>query len=109
MEPSGEGGTVLGMRRLIDGLLIIILLGAVGLGAYELGKRVDRESTHLSKQDSELNGTTTRATKTTTTSKKSNETPIIIAIALGGTVVLLVVGSAISGLARARKRERWHA
>ena len=99
---------MLGMRRLIDVVLIILLLGAVGLGAYAIGSRVDNESNKLSKSDSELNGTTTSATRTTP-SKKSNETPIIIAVALGGTVVLLLLGSAFGAMSRSRKRERWRA
>ena len=37
MSPSGSLGTVSGMRRLIDGFLILLVLGAVGFGAYAIG------------------------------------------------------------------------
>jgi hypothetical protein len=96
------------MKRLFDLLLIALVLGAVGLGAYAIGTRVDTESNKLAKQDSELNGTTTSATQTTTTSK-TNRTPIIVGVALGGAVVLLLLGSAVGAVSRSRKRERWHA
>ena len=46
------------MKRLVDTVLIILVLGTVVLGAYAIGRRVDNESNKLSAQDSELNGTT---------------------------------------------------
>jgi hypothetical protein len=96
------------VKRLFDWLLIALVLGAVGLGAYAIGTRVDNESNKLAKSDSELNGTTTSATQTTTTSK-TNRTPIIVGVALGGAVVVLLLGSAVGAIGRSRKRERWHA
>jgi hypothetical protein len=95
------------MKRLFDGLLILLILGAVALGAYAIGKRVDNESNKLSSQDPELNSTTVASGTTHTT--KSNKTPIIIAGALGGAVVLLILGSGVSAVSRSRKRERWRA
>jgi hypothetical protein len=96
------------MRRLIDGFLILLVLGAVGLGAYAIGHRVDHESRSLSSQDSELNSTTV-ASAPTTASTKTHRTPIIIGVALGGAVVLLILGSATGALIRSRKRESWRA
>jgi hypothetical protein len=108
MSPSGSLDTVSGMRRVIDGFLILLVLGAVGLGAYAIGHRVDNESSKLSSQDSELHSTTL-ASGPTTTSTKTHRTPIIIGVALGGAVVLLLLGSATGALLRSRKREHWRA
>jgi hypothetical protein len=104
---SARPDTLLGVKRLFDGVLILLVLGTVALGAYAIGKKVDHESNKLSSQDPELNSTTVAAATTHTT--KSNETPIIIAVALGGAVVLLILGSAVSSMNRSRKRERWRA
>lgn len=95
------------MKRLFDGLLILLVLGAIGLGAYAIGTRVDNESNKLSSQDPELNSSTVAASATHTT--KSNRTPIIIGVALGGAVLVLILGSGVSAMNRSRKRERWRA
>ena len=95
------------MKRLFDGLLILLVLGTVALGAYAIGRCVDNESNKLSSQDPELSSTTAASGTTHTT--KSNKTPIIIGAALGGAVVLLILGSGVSAVSRSRKRERWRA
>jgi hypothetical protein len=95
------------MKRFVNGFLILLALGAVGLGAYSIGTRVDRESNKLSSQDSELN-VTTSATQTAHTSK-THRTPLIVGVALGGAVVLLLLGSGVSAISRARRRESWRA
>ena len=95
------------MKRLVDGLLIVLVLGAVALGAYAIGTRVDNESNKLSSQDPELSSTAVAAGATHTT--KSNRAPLIIGVALGGAVVLLILGSGVSAVSRSRKRERWRA
>jgi hypothetical protein len=94
------------MRRVVDALLIVCILAAVGIGAYYIGNRVDTESNNLAKQDSELNQSTTGATTHHTT---SNRTPIIVGIGIGGAVVALVLASLTNSFVRARRRERWHA
>jgi hypothetical protein len=94
------------MRRLIDIILIVLFLGAVGFGAYEIGHRVDRESKSLSSQDPELNTSTVASAKH---SSRSHRTPIIVGGALGGAVVLIVLGSAVGAVTRGRKREHWRA
>jgi hypothetical protein len=96
------------MKRLVDGLLIVLALGAIGLGAYAIGHKVDHESKSLASQDSELNGTTTVAGDQTHTTR-SHKTPIIVGVALGGAVVLLLLGSGVSAISRARRREHWRA
>ena len=93
------------MRRVVDALLIVCILAAVGIGAYYIGHRVDTESNNLARQDSELNQSTTAAT----THHTSNRTPIIVGIGIGGAVVALVLASLTSSFVRSRRRERWHA
>lgn len=97
------------MRRLVDVVLIVLFLGAVGVGAYELGHRVDHLSNQAASQDPELNQPTTGATVASGHRAKSHRTPIIVAAALGGTVVTLVLASALSSFVRSRRRERWRA
>ena len=46
-----------GMRRFVDVVLIVIVLGVVGFGAYAIGHRVDHESNSLASSDPELNST----------------------------------------------------
>jgi hypothetical protein len=106
MWPSARPDTVLTVKRLVNGLLIVAVLATVALGAYAIGTRVDNESNKLSSQDSEL-GTTVAAAPTHTT--KSNRTPVIIGVALGGAVLLLLLGSGVSAVNRSRRRERWRA
>ena len=94
------------MKRFVDGLLIAAVLAAVALGAYAIGHRVDNESNKLANQDPELNVTTSA---TGVVHSKSHETPIIIAGALGGAVVLLLLGSGVNAMMRSRRRESWRA
>ena len=47
------------MRRILDVVLIAVLLGAAGFGAYLIGHRVDHLSNQASSQDAELQTTTT--------------------------------------------------
>jgi hypothetical protein len=96
-----------GMRRFVDLVLIALVLAVVGVGAYELGHRVDHTSNNLATQDSELNSTTGGTTRTTSSDK--HRTEIIVGGALAGTVVLIVLGSLASSLIRSRKREYWRA
>ena len=95
------------MKRLVDFVLIVLLLAAVGLGAYYIGHRVDNESNKLSSQDTELHSTT--VTSHATTVKKKHRTEIIVGAALGGTAVLILLGSLTSTLVRTRKRDSWRA
>jgi hypothetical protein len=95
------------VKRLVDFVLIVLLLAAVGLGAYYIGHRVDNESNSLSSQDTELHSTTVAAGHTTTA--KKHRTEIIVGAALGGTAVLILLGSLTSTLIRTRKRDSWRA
>ena len=97
----------MGVRRLLDIVLIVLLLAAVGFGAYYIGHRVDSESNNLSASDSELHSTTVAATQPST--NKKHHTEIIVGVALGGVAVLIVLGSLGGAMRRTRKRDSWRA
>jgi hypothetical protein len=94
------------MQRLVNVLITALILTAVGLGAYELGHRVDHYSNQAASKDSELNQVTTTTVVRHTT---SNRTPIIVGLGIGGAVVALMLASLTNSFVRSRKRERWHA
>jgi hypothetical protein len=95
------------VRRAIDFVLIAIVLAVVGFGAYEIGHRVDHESNSLASSDPELKTTTVAAGHTKTSNRHRDE--IVVAAALGGTAVLILLGSLTTSLMRSRKREHWRA
>ena len=68
---------------------------------------VDSESNNLASQDSELHSTTVAAGHTTTS--KKHRTEIIVGAALGGTAVLILLGSLTNAMVRSRKRDHWRA
>ena len=94
------------MRRVVDVLLITTILVAVGVGAFNIGHRVDNESNKLASEDPELNQTTSA---TGATKKSSNHTVVYVAIGVGGVAAALFLTSLSSQFVRARRRERWHA
>jgi hypothetical protein len=97
------------VKRLIDLLLISILLGAGGIGAYFIGHRVDHLSNQAASQDSELNSTTTVATHSSSgrTIGGHHVTPLLIGVTLAVIVLALIAASVINAAVKARKRERW--
>ena len=94
------------MKRLLDLVLIALLLGAFGVGAYEIGRRVDHLSNQAASQDSELNQTTAtvRATQ-----HHSNKTPYFVVGGVAIGVAAIALGSAVSGMRKGRRREHWRA
>jgi hypothetical protein len=94
------------VRRIVDLLLIFAILGAVGLGAYELGRNVDRTSNNLAKQDSELGSTTYHRASPKGPSRHTWELVGGAIAAVAGVMIVVSFGSA---LLRTRRRQRWHA
>jgi hypothetical protein len=95
------------MKRLIDLLLIVLLLGAGGIGAYFIGHRVDHLSNQAASQDSELNGTTTTAVHHAHTIAGRHITPLLVGEVLLGVLLIVVVIWLVAALANRAKRERW--
>jgi hypothetical protein len=98
------------MRRLLDLVLISLLLGAGGVGAYFIGHRVDHLSNQAASQDSELNGTTTVATHTAghgRTIDGRHITPLLVGLTIAGLVLALLAASVINAAVKGRRRERW--
>ena len=94
------------VRRIVDLLLIAAILGAVGIGAYEVGHHVDSTSNTLAKQDSELGQTVYRPANANGPSRHTVE---LIGISVAGAAGIMIVVSLASAALRTRKRQRWHA
>jgi len=94
------------MRRLLDVVLVLAILGAVVFGAYRLGGRVDSTSSSLAKQDSEL---TQPVTTHSSHHRVSRRTIEIVAVGVGGAVAILLLLSAANAMTRRRRRQHWRA
>lgn len=94
------------MRRLLDLILIAAILGAVGFGAYEIGKRVDKTSNSLAQQDSELNQKVVRHSNPGGPSRHTIE---LVGGAVGGAIGVMIIVSLGSSLLRGRRRQTWRA
>jgi hypothetical protein len=94
------------VRRIVDLLLIFAILGAVGFGAYELGRNVDTTSNNLAQKDSELAQTTYRPASAKGPSRHTWE---LVGGAIASVAGVMIVVSFGSALLRTRKRQRWHA
>jgi hypothetical protein len=93
------------MRRIIDIVLIAAVLAAAGVGAYALGRHVDRLSNQTAAQDSELRTTTV----TKAAGHHTNRTPYFVAGGVGVALGAIVLGTMVDSFARSRRRQRWHA
>ncbi|HST15914.1 MAG TPA: hypothetical protein VLJ44_13780 [Gaiellaceae bacterium] len=93
------------MLRLRDLLLICVLVAAVAVGVFELGRHVDSESSSLASQDTELSQPTPRPTHKSGSSRRTIELADGSIGGAGGVMVLFSLGSA---LARPRRRT-WRA
>jgi hypothetical protein len=94
------------VRRVVDLLLIFAVLGAVGFGAYELGRNVDNTSNSLASRDSELGQTTYHRAKPKGPSRHTWE---LVGGGIAAAAGVMIVVSFGSAALRTRKRQRWHA
>ena len=98
---------VAGMRRFVDFVLIVLVLAVVGFGAYEIGHGSTTSRTP-SRRRTRSSATTVAAGHTKAANRHRDE--IIVGAALGGTAVLILLGSLTGSLVRSRKREHsWRA
>jgi len=95
------------MRRLLDLVLVVAILGAAGFGAYTLGKRVDTTSNTLAKHDSELTQTVVRPKLSHSGPSRRTIEYVVGGIAAGAAMLLLV--SAAGAASRRQRRQRWRA
>ena len=93
------------MLRLRDLLLICVLVAAVAVGVFELGRHVDSESSNLASHDSELGQTTYRPVHKSGPSRHTIE---LAAGAIGGAAGVMILISLGSALVRPRRRT-WRA
>ena len=99
------------MRRVLDVVLIAVLLGAAGFGAYLIGHRVDNLSNQASSQDAELQ-TTTGASPTPAvhhghTIAGHHVTPLLVISAVLALLGALIAVALINSLVKSRRRQRW--
>ena len=99
------------MRRVLDVVLIAVLLGAAGYGAYLIGHHVDHLSNQASSQDAELQ-TTTAASPTPAahhdyTIAGHQVTPLLVTSAVLAVLGALVLVALITSLVKSRRRQRW--
>jgi ABC-type Na+ efflux pump permease subunit len=97
------------MRRVLDVVLIAILLGAAGFGAYLIGHRVDHLSNQVSSQDSELQTTTAAAPAVHHghTIAGTHITPLLVISAVLALFGALILAALINALVKSRRRQRW--
>ena len=98
------------MRRILDVVLIAVLLGAAGFGAYLIGHHVDHLSNQASSQDSELQTTTGSAAPAAHhgyTIAGSHVTPLLVTAAVLAALGALVLAVLINALVKSRRRQRW--
>jgi hypothetical protein len=95
------------VRRLLDLVLLLAILGAVGFGALTLGKRVDTTSNTLAKHDSEL--TQKVARPHVSRRGPSRRTIELVVGGVGGGAALLLLWSAAGAASRRQRRQRWRA
>jgi hypothetical protein len=94
------------VRRIVDLLLIAAILGAVGFGAYQIGRSVDTTSNNLAKRDSELGQTTYHRANPNGPSRHTFE---LVGASIAVVAGVMIVVSFAGALVRTRKRQRWHA
>lgn len=98
---------------MLDLVLIVVILAAVGFGAYKVGQLVDNKSTEAASESENTTPATTTATVTTSASNHSNgpshRTIEIVIIAVAGAAGVMLVVQIGGSLFRTRKREKWHA
>ncbi len=99
------------MRRVLDVVLIAVLLGAAGYGAYLIGNHVDHLSNQASSQDAELQTTTaaspTPAAHHAYTIAGHQVTPLLVTSAVLAVLGALVLVALITSLVKSRRRQRW--
>ena len=99
------------MRKVVDVILIVVILGAVGFGVYKVGQAVTHESETGREKSAAI---TLGETPTTVTVKPEKPRPdthdlqILVAKIVVAGVVALALLSTVTALFRHRRRERWH-
>jgi len=101
------------MRRVLDIVLVVVILVAVGFGAYRLGRLVDHTSHQAALASEGVNTSSSTGTTTVNNANPSNgpsrrtiETVIIAVAGAAGVMLIVQIGGS---LFRTRKREKWHA
>ena|SRR5215203_2705097 len=100
------------MRKGADLILIALILGALAVGVYAIGRAVTHESeTAAEKSTGQTLGASTSTTTTATTASKggrdTRELQILVAKIVGGGLVVLALLATVNALVRSSRLERW--
>jgi hypothetical protein len=99
------------MRRVLDYVLVIVILAAVGYGAYRIGVLVEDKSHEAASESENTTPATTTVTTTSSNHSKgpSRKTVELVIISVAGAAGVLLAVQIGGSLVRTRKREKWHA
>src|SRR5215211_6624854 len=95
------------MRKGADLILIALILGALAVGVYAIGRAVTHESETAAEKST---GQTLGASTSTTTSKGGRDTrdlQILVAKIVGAGLVVLALLATVNALVRSSRLERW--
>ena len=93
---------------MLDLVLVVAILAAVGFGAYKLGNLVDNKSNEASSESAGTTvGTTTTRASVHRGNRPSRRTTEIVIIAVAGAAGIILLVSLGSSIGRTRRRERW--
>ena len=100
------------MRRVLDYILVIAILAAVGYGAYRIGVLVENKSKEAASESENTTPATTTVSRTTTSNHSngpSRRTIELVIISVAGAAGVMLIVQIGGSLVRTRKREKWHA
>jgi len=98
------------MRRLLDLVLLVAILGALGFGAYKVGQAVTRESDQLAAGSSDVAATTTSQAPVqkieTSPSLRDwiTDNKDVIVLAAAGVLGVIILISLSNTISRSRRR-----
>lgn len=100
------------MRRSLDFVLVVVILAAVGFGAYKLGNLVDNKSNEAASESAGTTVVTTTGGVVTTVAahhshKPSRRTIEITVVAIAGAAGVLLLVSLGGALFRTNRRQHW--
>jgi len=92
----------------LDLVLVVAILAAVGFGAYKLGNLVDNKSNEASSESAGTTvGTTTTRASVHHGNRPSRRTTEIVIDAVAGAAGVILLVSLGGSIGRTRRRERW--
>jgi len=97
------------VRKAADVILILLILGGIGVGAYAIGRAVTHESNEGGARSADTTPRSVTTTTVTTPSKPRDlrDLQILVAKIVAGGVAALLIIWAVKALFRSSRRARW--